>query len=137
MKQTVVIADADVKFRTELVTALEGCEEFEVVGIAEDGAQAIQIITEKRPDILVLDLLLPQYDGLTVLRQLRGMWKRPKSLVTSAFISNYVAASAMRLGAQQLLPKPCSVDVIIKNLQQMANGEKGGSVIFLWNKKKR
>ena len=133
MKKRVLIADVDEHFCNELVAALEENEEFEVIGVATDGEEALQMLQTKRADILVMDLLLPKIDGLTVLAHVRSMWKRPKVLITSVFISQYVAASAVCLGAQQLLHKPCGVDVMIKNLERMAKGEKSGPVIFLWN----
>lgn len=133
MKKKILITDADEQFSTELMTALQACDMFEVVGLATDGEQAIQMVKHKRPDILVLDLLLTKYDGLTVLEQIRSNQHRPKTVVASAFISNYVAASAVRMGAQQLIHKPCGVDVVIKSLQRMVTGEKDSPVIFLWN----
>ncbi len=132
MKKWVLIADADEQFRNELVTALAGNEEFEVMGIAADGEEAIQMLQTKQADYLVMDLLLPKIDGLTVLEHVRGMWNDPKVLITSAFISKYVAVSAMRMGAHQLLHKPCGADLVIHNLQRMDKGEDGGAVIFLW-----
>lgn len=136
MKKQVMIADADEQFRNELVVALEGNEEFEVMGVATDGEEALQMLQNKQADILVMDLLLPKIDGLTVLEHVRSMWKRPQVLITSVFISKYVAVSTVRLGAQQLLHKPCGVDVIIKSLHRMVAGEKDGPVIFLWNGEK-
>ena len=133
MKKWVLIADADEQFRNKLVTALAGNKEFEVMGIAADGEEALQMLQTKQADYLVMDLLLPKIDGLTVLEHVRGMWHRPKVLISSAFISKYVAVTSMRMGAHQLLHKPCSVDLIIHNLKRMDKGENGGPVIFLWN----
>lgn len=133
MKKKILIADADEQFSTELMTALQICDMFEVVGLATDGEQTIQMVKHTRPDILVLDLLLTQYDGLTVLEQIQSSWHRPKTVIASAFITNYVAASAVRMGAKQLIHKPCGVDVVVKSLQRMVTGEKDGPVIFLWN----
>ena len=87
MKKWVLIADADEQFRNELVTALAGNEEFEVMGIVADGEEALQMLQTKQADYLVMDLLLPKIDGLTVLEHVRGMWNRPKVLISSAFIS--------------------------------------------------
>ena len=135
MKKWVLIADADEQFRNELVAALEDSDEFEVIGVAADGEEALQKLQTKQADFFVMDLLLPKIDGLTVLDHVRSMWNRPKVLITSAFISKYVAVSAMRMGAHQLLHKPCGVDLVIQNLQRMDRGEDGGPVIFLWNGK--
>lgn len=133
MKKQVLIADADEQLRNELVTALNGNEEFEVVGVAGDGEETLQMLQTKQADYLVMDLLLPKIDGLTVLEHVRGMWNRPKVLISSAFISKYVALNAMRMGVHQLLHKPCGVDLVVENLQRMKKGEAGGPVIFLWN----
>ena len=58
MKKQVLIADADEQFRNELVTALDGSEEFEVVGVAADGEETLKMLKTKEVDILVMDLLL-------------------------------------------------------------------------------
>ena len=136
MKKQVLIVDADEQFRTKLEEALNACDEFEVVGIAADGEEAIRLLKAKAIDILVLDLLLPKYDGLTVLQLIPDMCIVPQILVTTAFISNYVAISAMRLGAQQLIHKPCDAYVIIRNLYCMMADRNYGPAVFLWNDEK-
>lgn len=136
MKQTIVVADADEQFRTELTAALETYDEVEVIGLAADGEQAIQMVQEQCPDIFVLDLLLTKVDGLSVLEQLQDVLHRPKILIASAFISNYVAASAVRMGARQLIRKPCSADVVAKSLQRMVEGKHDWPATFLWHEEK-
>ena len=133
MKHKVLIADADERFRTELVTALKGSQEFEVIGVATDGEQAINMVQKEQPDILVLDLLLPIFDGLIVLEQIRSTELCPQILITSTFISTYVIESAVRMGVQQFVLKPCCADVVVNNLQRMVTGEKDNAVIPLWS----
>lgn len=134
MKKQVLIADADEQFRNELVAALEGNEEFEVMGVAADGEEALQILRTRQPDIFVMDLLLPKVDGLTILDRWRNdRWNQPQVLVTSAFVNNYVATSVVRLGAKQLIQKPCGVDAVLENLRWISNGICGCPVIVLWN----
>ena len=137
MKKRVLIADADEQFRNELVTILKDSEEFEVMGVTADGEDALQVLQTKHVDYLVIDLLLPKIDGLTVLTHMRYyVCTPPKVLVTSAFISKYVAVNAMRVGVHQLLHKPCGVDLVVENLQRLVKGEDVGPVIFLWNGEK-
>ncbi len=136
MKKQVLIADADEQFCTKLEEALNACDEFEVVGIAADGEEAIRLLKAKAIDILVLDLLLPKYDGLTVLQLIPDMCICPQILITTAFISNYVAISAMHLGAQQLIHKPCDAYVVIRNLYRMIEDKNYGPAAFLWNDEK-
>ena len=70
---TVVIADNTEEFCTGLSAALQQAGGFQVLGIAGDGEQAIRMVTERKPDVLVLDLMLPKRDGLSVLKALNGM----------------------------------------------------------------
>lgn len=133
MKKQVLIADADEQFRTELITALGNSDEFEVAGVAADGEETIQMLKAKQADILVMDLLLSKYDGLTIMESIQNMYERPQILIATAFISNYVTYSAVRLGAKQLIRKPCGADVVINGLRQMATGVKGHPIIFRWN----
>ena len=132
----IIIADADCVFREKLVCAIEARGEFEIVGIAEDGEQALQMVREQQPDILVLDYLLPQYDGITVLQELQFMHNRPLVLVATLFTSHFVAKRLVRLGVQQLLRKPCSAERVIAHLQQMLNGEENTPAIILWDGEK-
>ena len=101
MKKQVLIADADEQFRNELVSALEGNEEFDIMGVAADGQEALQIASEHRPDIVILDLLLPQYDGISVLDLISVRYPDCKVFVATSFISNYIvsALSARRVSA--------------------------------------
>lgn len=133
MKKQVLIADPDEQFRSELVTALEDSDEFEVIGVAADGEETLRMLQTKQVDILVMDLLLPRYDGLTILESIQAINKRPRVLVATSFISNYVAYSVARFGVRQLIHKPCGVDVIIKALHRMLVNINGRLVVFRWN----
>ena len=122
MKYKVLIADADEHFRSDLATALNGSEEFEVVDVAVDGEETLQMLQNKLVDILVIDLLLAKYDGLTILELIQHIDQRPQILVATAFISNYVASSVARLGVKELTRKPCSIEKVLENLRRIVNG---------------
>lgn len=123
MKKQVLIADADEQFRNELVVTLGACKEIEVMGVAADGHEALQIAKEKRPDIIILDLLLPQYDGISVLDLISVRYAGCKVIVTTSFISNYIISALAARRVSALLKKPCTaqcvVDRINETLQQM------------------
>ena len=133
MKKQVLIADADEQFRNELVTALDGSEEFEVVGVAADGEETLKMLKTKEVDILVMDLLLSKYDGLTIMELIHNMFDRPQILVATGFISRYVSYSVARLGAKQLIRKPCGVEAVIKTMHLMGTSMRGRPMIFWWN----
>ena len=74
---TVMIADNTEEFCSSLVTALQRSEGFRVVGTANDGEQAVRMILEKQPQILVLDLMLAKKDGLGVMKAISTMTGTP------------------------------------------------------------
>ena len=65
---TVLIADSADDFCTALTAALQHADGFQVVGTANDGEQAIRMVEERKPDVLVLDLMLSKKDGISVLK---------------------------------------------------------------------
>lgn len=119
MKKQVLIADADEQFRNELVVALGDNEEFEIIGVAADGQEALRIASENRPDIIILDLLLPQYDGISVLDLISVRYPDCKVFVATCFISNYIvsALSARRVSA--LLKKPCTAQCVVDRFNEV------------------
>lgn len=84
---TVFIADGSEEFCAGLSSALQRSGGFQIVGTASDGEQAIRQITEKKPEVLVLDLMLSKYDGISVLKAISTMERRPITLATSAFVT--------------------------------------------------
>ena len=120
---TVLIADSTEEFTNALSAALQRAEGFQVVGTAADGEQAIRLIGERKPDLLVLDMMLSKKDGISVLRAISGMERRPKTLATSVFLSDYVSSSAASLGVRYLMLKPCDMNAIVERLEEIRGGE--------------
>ena len=120
---TVMIADNTEEFCSSLVTALQRSEGFRVVGTANDGEQAVRMILEKQPRILVLDLMLSKKDGLSVLKAISTMDRKPAVLATSGFITDYVASAAANLGVQYLMLKPCDMTALTERLEELRGGQ--------------
>ena len=104
---TVFIADSAEDFTSGLSAALQRADGFHVLGTAGDGELAIRMIEEKKPDILILDLMLPKKDGIAVLKAISAMERKPIVLATSVFITEYVSNAAANLGVRYLMLKPC------------------------------
>ena len=119
MKKQVLIADADEQFRNELVTILKDSEEFEVVGVAADGQEALQIASENRPDIIILDLLLPQHDGISVLDLISVRYADCKVFVATGFISNYIVSALATRRVSALLKKPCTAQCVVDRINEI------------------
>ena len=122
-RTTVFIADSAEDFCGALSAALGRTDKFQVIGTAGDGEKAIALIQEKKPDMLILDMMLSKHDGIAVLKAISGMEKKPITLATSAFVSPYVAATAANLGARYLMQKPCDISAIVDRLEEFRGGE--------------
>ena len=118
-----MIADNAEEFCAGLTAALQRTEGFRIVGTANDGEQTIRMIGEKQPQILVLDMMLAKRDGISVLKAISAMERRPVVLATSGFITEYVAQAAANLGVQYLMLKPCDMTALTERLEEMRGGQ--------------
>ena len=122
-RTTVIIADNTEEFCSSLSAALQRSEGFQVLGTANDGEQALRLITEKKPDVLVLDLMLAKRDGLSVLKALSNLDRKPVTLATSRFVTDFVATAAANLGVRYLMVKPCDMTTLVERLEEIRGGE--------------
>ncbi len=120
---TVFIADSAEDFCTGLTAALQRADGFQVVGTANDGELAIRMIEERKPDLLVLDLMLAKKDGISVLKAIANLERRPMTLATSAFVTEYVSTTAANLGVRYLMLKPCDMTALVERLEEIRGGE--------------
>ena len=119
----ILIADSSEEFSLELRRALEQRPEWEVVGMAGDGQQAVEMMERLQPDALLLDLFLAKMDGIAVLRRAAAMKRPPVSMVLSGYLTEFMAATAAQLGVRCFIAKPCSLDVVAERLQDVFSAE--------------
>lgn len=104
-----LIADCNEDFRLALADVLQKhCQ----VLCCRTGNEALEILCREKPDIAVLDLMLPEVDGLTVLERAVAAGVRPKVLAFDSLLSDYVRRSAQRLGIGYIMRKPCEVQAV-------------------------
>ncbi len=116
---SVIIADNSEDFCAALITALQKAKGFQILGTANDGEQAVRMVMETKPQILVLDLMLAKKDGLAVLKAISAMESKPLVLATSGFITDYVASSAANLGVRYLMLKPCDMEAVVERMTEL------------------
>jgi len=121
-KTKIVIADDNREFCEVLNRLISSYEEFEIIGIAKDGAEALQIVESERPDVLILDIIMPHLDGLEVLERLHNLEEGyfPKVIVLSAVGQDKITQRAIELGAHYYVVKPFDFQVFIKRLKQIS-----------------
>lgn len=109
MRPSVLIVDDSAFARTMLSRMLQRSHRIDVVGTACDGLDALERIAELDPDVVTLDLMMPQLDGLGVLRALAGR-PRPRVIVVSiSSVDTALGAEALALGAVDLVAKPTAL----------------------------
>jgi DNA-binding NarL/FixJ family response regulator len=104
MPMTVLIVDDHPSFRASARTLLEA-EGYEVVGEAEDGESAIRAVAELHPDLVLLDIQLPDIDGFEVAERLRELEERPAVVLTSSRDGKDYARCIECSGARGFVPK--------------------------------
>jgi len=105
---------------------LETYEELEVVGTARDGTLALELIETLKPDVVLLDLGLPDMDGIQVTRKVRGAHPSVEVLIYTIFDEEERVLQAVRAGASGYLLKGTPADRVVEAVQEV---HQGGSVI--------
>jgi two-component system, NarL family, nitrate/nitrite response regulator NarL len=119
----VVIADDHPIFRHGLKTLLESEPGFEVIGEATDGEQALAVIRERSPDILLLDLMMPRMPGLEVLRELSNAPAPVRTILLTAGIEKEQIVEALQLGARGIVLKEAATQLLFKSILAVMNGQ--------------
>ena len=117
MTKTVLLADSSEEFRTMLYKAILRTEDFRITGCVGNGLDALSAAEEQRPDLAVIDAVLPGMDGLTLLRRLREQNPDIKVIVSSAFTSDELISGASELGANLFLVKPFTLDALLERMR--------------------
>ncbi len=119
----VAIADDNREFCELMNEFLSQQPNMEVVGIANNGEQILMIIDEKKPDVVILDIIMPHLDGIGVLEKLNnsGIPKRPKVIMLTAFGQENITQRVVALGADYYVLKPFNMEVLASRIRQLAS----------------
>ena len=117
-KIRVLIADCDSAFREELKETLEKHEMIEVAAFAEDRDGLLQLIGERQPDIIIVDMMLPPLDGLSAIREInkQDYRKRPRMYIMSRFSSEEILREAVDLGVSYFMIKPFDIHSLAERI---------------------
>ena len=118
---SILVADDNVDFAKTLTTCIEREEGMEVIGIAQDGTEALDMIRNTKPDVAILDVIMPNLDGLGVLENIKNsdMDKKPLCVVLSAVGQEKITTRAIELGAQYYIVKPFDIDLLIRRIKEL------------------
>lgn len=119
----VVLVDDVSALRRLVRFVLEEDARFEVVGEAANGRDAVEVVARTVPHLVLLDLSMPEQDGLETLPQLRKAAPACKVVVLSGFTEDKMAQVAKRLGAASYIEKGASPDELVRRLLRVAGAD--------------
>jgi DNA-binding NarL/FixJ family response regulator len=117
----VMLADDHALFRAGIRSLLDTIEGVEIVGEARDGHEALRLVAERRPDVLLLDVALPQLNGIEVAERLRDT-PGTRVLILSMFANEEYVLRSLRAGAAGYLLKDSTVVELASALRSVADG---------------
>jgi DNA-binding NarL/FixJ family response regulator len=121
---SIVLADDHPIVRRGIQTLFERERDFSIVGVAADGLETVRLTERLKPDILVLDLMMPGLSGLEALRILRERSPRTRIVVLSMYSSNAFIAKALQNGAIGYVLKGCPEEDLVCAVREAAAGRR-------------
>ncbi|HUY14273.1 MAG TPA: response regulator transcription factor [Terriglobia bacterium] len=119
----VLIVDDHPALRYGLRRLLDSEPGFHVVGEAADGVEAVRLVRELKPQIVLLDLVMRRRSGLEVLRDLATFDSKVRTIILTAAIEKTEIAQALQLGARGIVLKESATEVIIESIRSVLKGE--------------
>ncbi|TGE36792.1 sporulation transcription factor Spo0A [Desulfosporosinus fructosivorans] len=120
-KIKIVVADDNRNLCQMLQNYIQAQEDLIIVGVANNGLEAWELIQTQEPDLIILDLVMPNLDGLGVLERInaRTTMARPKVIMLTAFGQESLTHQAMMLGVDYFILKPFDLDVLGKRIRSL------------------
>jgi DNA-binding NarL/FixJ family response regulator len=119
-----VLADDHHLVRQGLRSLLQDESDLEVIGEARDGVEAVRLVEQLRPDVLVVDLMMPGLSGLEITREVAASWPETRTIVLSMHGSHHYVLEALRNGAAGYVLKEASADELIRAIREVAEGRR-------------
>lgn len=119
-KIRIMIADNNREICETLAQFIGIQEDMEMVGIAYDGIEALQIMDQTKPDVLILDITMPYLDGIGVLERIGEREQKPMVIVLTAFEQEAMIQRLISMGATYYMVKPFDANTLFERIRQFA-----------------
>ena len=117
MSQKILIVD-DAAFMRMMIKEIRSKNGYTVVGEAQDGAQAVEKYKELRPDLVTMDITMPEMDGIHALKEIRSFDPNAKIIMCSAMGQQAMVIDAIQAGAKDFIVKPFQADRVIEAIKK-------------------
>ena len=121
---SVAIADDNERMVEILDSIVKSDDDLNIIGTANNGEEVYHMIKEKEPDVVLLDLIMPKLDGLSVMERInhdQTIKKHPKFIVISAIGQEGITEDAFNLGAHYYIMKPFNNETVLKHVRSVKN----------------
>ncbi|GGA62989.1 response regulator [Ornithinibacillus halotolerans] len=117
MSKRILIVD-DAAFMRMMIKDILTKSGFNVIGEAQDGAHAVQLYQELLPDLVTMDITMPEMDGITALKKIKEINPNAKVIMCSAMGQQAMVIDAIQAGAKDFIVKPFQADRVIEAIQK-------------------
>ena len=114
----VLIVDDAIFMRMTIKRILEG-KGYMIVGEASTGVEAIEEFDKLRPDVVIMDITMPEMDGIDALRRIKEIEPKAKIIICSAISQQEKITEAIQCGAQQFIVKPFEPDLLVRAMERV------------------
>lgn len=122
-KIRILVVDDQNVVRDGMVTILSLQPDMEVVGEAEDGLQAVQLARKSKPDVVLLDMVMPRQDGITTIPKLKEVSPSTRILVLSSFAESNLVYQAIKIGALGYMLKDTPRAELLQAVRDVSKGQ--------------
>ncbi len=120
---SVVIAEDYTFIRKGIRALLDVTRDIQVVGEASNGFETVELVIEKKPDVLILDISMPRMDGIEVIEHLKQSGSKTHILIHTIESDPVYLRSLYDLGVDGVLPKGCNPETLINTVRRMAGAD--------------
>lgn len=117
MAQRILIVD-DAAFMRMMIKDILSKNGYQVVGEASDGVQAVEKFKESQPDLVTMDITMPEMDGITALKELKKIDPNVKVIMCSAMGQQSMVIDAIQAGAKDFIVKPFQADRVLEAISK-------------------
>jgi two-component system response regulator NreC len=122
MSLKIVLADDHKIIREGLRTLLERHEDFQIIAEAGDGRSAVRIVGEQKPDLIVMDTIMPDLNGIEATRQIKAGYPEIKVIALSMYSDKQFVMQMLQAGASGYILKDCAFKELVYAIQSVADG---------------